>query len=114
MSGLNSFCTEMSSVVQAVGYVLLVFKIVIPLIIVALGVLDLGKAVTSGKDEDIKKNMKSLGIRIAAGFLIFAAPSIILWIFGLINNFQAASSQVGFDTCKSCILTPYSCDVKED
>lgn len=109
MSGLNNFCTQMSAVVQVVGWVLLIFKIAIPLIIVALGALDLGKAVTSGKDDDIKKNTKSLGIRIAAGILIFLAPNIILWIFSLINGWSGASSAIGFETCKQCILTPYDC-----
>lgn len=109
MSGLGSFCTKMSAVVQVLGYVLLIFKVAIPVIIVALGAIDLGKAVTSGKDDDIKKNTKSLGIRIAAGILIFLSPSIILWIFGLINGFNDASDELGFSTCKKCILTPYKC-----
>ena len=106
---LSGFCTGVKPVLQAAGWLLLIFKIIIPLIIVGLGALDLGKAVTSGKDDDIKKNTKSLGIRIAAGILIFLSPSIILWIFGLVNGFTDASGELGFNTCKKCILTPYKC-----
>lgn len=113
MSGLEGFCTNMKDVVQVVGYALLIFKIAIPLIIVALGILDLGKAVTSGKDDDIKKNTKSLGIRIAAGILIFLAPNIIVWLFGLVNGFGEASEAVGFSVCENCILHPSKCGTTE-
>ena len=54
---LSGFCTGVKPVLQAAGWLLLIFKIIIPLIIVGLGALDLGKAVTSGKDDDIKKNL---------------------------------------------------------
>lgn len=110
--GIAGFCTEMQGLLQVVGYVLLIFKIVIPIIIVALGVMDLGKAVTSGKDEDIKKNTKSLGIRIAAGFLIFLAPNIIIWAFSLVSGFSDAKNAVDFETCKDCLLNPIgSCHI---
>ena len=106
---LSGFCTGVKPVLQAAGWLLLIFKIIIPLIIVGLGAFDLGKAVTSGKDDDIKKNTKSLGIRIVAGILIFLAPSIILWVFGLISDFSEAKDAIDFPTCQTCILTPYKC-----
>lgn len=105
---LSGFCTGVKPVLQAVGWVLLIFKIIIPFIIVGLGALDLGKAVTSGKDDDIKKNTKSLLMRIVAGVLIFLAPSIILWVFGLISDFSDARDAIDFPTCENCILKPYS------
>lgn len=106
MEGIENFCNEMQGVLQVVGYVLLIFKIVIPIIIVALGAMDLGKAVTSGKDDDIKKNTRSLGIRIAAGFLIFLAPNIIIWAFSLVSGFGDAKTAVDFETCENCLLNP--------
>lgn len=106
---LSGFCTGVKPVLQVAGWVLLIFKIIIPLIIVALGAFDLGKAVTSGKDEDIKKNAKSLGMRVFAGVLIFLAPSIILWVFGLISGFSDAKDEIDFPTCETCLLAPYNC-----
>ena len=106
---LSGFCTGVKPVLQVAGWVLLIFKIIIPLIIVALGAFDLGKAVTAGKDDEIKKSAKSLGMRVLAGILIFLAPSIILWVFGLISGFSDAKDAIDFPTCETCLLTPYNC-----
>lgn len=106
---LSGFCTEVKDVMQIVGWVLFIFKIIIPLIVVALGAFDLGKAVTSGKEDDIKKQTKTLGVRIAAGIIIFIMPSIILWIFGLVKSFGEAQGVVDFEVCRTCLLTPYKC-----
>ena len=50
---LSGFCTGVKPVLQAAGWLLLIFKIIIPLIIVGLGAFDLGKAVTASKDDEI-------------------------------------------------------------
>ena len=106
---LSGFCTGVKPVLQAAGWLLLIFKIIIPLIIVGLGALDLGKAVTASKDDEIKKSAKSLGMRIVAGILIFLAPSVILWVFGIISDFSEAKDAIDFPTCQTCLLTPYKC-----
>lgn len=106
---LNGFCTEVKDIMKVVGFVLFVFKIIIPLIIVVMGAFDLGKAVTSGKEDDIKKQTKTLGVRIIAGIIIFIMPSIILWIFDFATNFDEAKGNMDFEVCQSCLLTPYKC-----
>ena len=57
----------------------------------------------------ITHHAKSLGMRIVAGILIFLAPSIILWVFGLISDFSEAKDAIDFPTCQTCLLTPYKC-----
>ena len=42
---ITSVCDKMSSVVQIVGYILLIIKIAMPLVIIFYGILDFGKAV---------------------------------------------------------------------
>ena len=49
---LSGFCTGVKPVLQAAGWLLLIFKIIIPLIIVGLGALDLGKAVIASKEDE--------------------------------------------------------------
>ena len=111
---VGGFCKEASGILQVVGWVLTIFKVVIPLLIVALGMFDFGKAVTSAKDEDIKKSAKSLMWRAVAGIIIFFVPSIILWVFGALSAFNEAknSAGIGFDICKKCVLQPWGCDAK--
>ena len=52
--GIN-FCTNTANIWQIVGYVLLIFKIVIPILLIIFGILDLGKAVIASKEDEIKK-----------------------------------------------------------
>lgn len=104
---LSTFCNETTDLLQMVGWVVTIFKILIPLIIVIFGMLDFGKAVTAGKDEEIKNSAKSLGYRIAAGIIIFFIPSICLWIFGTIDSYS--NGKEGFEKCETCILHPTEC-----
>ena len=104
---VTGICGKTAGLLQLVGWVLTIFKIVIPLIIVAFGMFDFGKAVTSGKDEDIKKSAKTLLWRAAAGIIIFFVPTIVMFIFEGFNMFKDVESQVDFNTCKSCILSPW-------
>lgn len=111
---LGNFCSGASSIVQVAGWVLLVFRIAIPLIIVILGAFDLGKAVTGSKDDDIKKSAKTLAIRIVAGICIYLVPALVLWIFSLVAGFKSASTAVDFEVCKTCLLTPNDCNTGEE
>lgn len=106
---ISSFCTNMKDVVQIIGYVLLVFKIAIPLLIIALGMFDFGKAVIAEKDEEIKRQTKRLIYRVIAGIVIFLIPNIILWIFGLINDYSSNKDAAGFSVCEQCFLHPGQC-----
>lgn len=101
----SGFCAQSANIWQVVGYVLLVFKIVIPLLLIILGMIDLGKAVISGKDDEIKKNMKSLMVRAIAAVAIFFIPTIIGIIMGLVSNF-GKSAEKDFTVCRQCIVSP--------
>lgn len=106
---MTGFCENAKDIMQIVGWALLIFKLFIPIIIIVLGALDLGKAVTASKDDEIKKSAKSLGMRIIAGLIIYLIPSLIIWIFGLVAGFQEAQASLGWSTCKECLLHPSNC-----
>mgnify|MGYP004606229245 CR=1 FL=1 len=106
---LSGFCNGAKDIMQVIGWFLLIFKFVIPIIIIVLGALDLGKAVTASKDDEIKKSAKALGMRIVAGIIIFLVPSFIIWIFGLVAGFSEAQESLGWPTCETCLLHPSKC-----
>ena len=106
---ISAFCTEMKDVVQIIGYVLLVFKIAMPLLIIAFGIFDFGKAVVAEKEDEIKKQTKRLLYRVIAGIVIFLIPNIILFLFGLINEYETDTEAAAFDVCENCFLHPTSC-----
>ena len=110
---ISGFCDEMGAIVQLIGYILLVFKVAIPVLIIAFGVFDFGKAVVAEKEDEIKKQTKRLIFRVIAGIVIFLIPNIILFIFGLIAEYNADAGNASFDTCQACILNPAGSDCKD-
>ena len=72
-----NFCTETKEIWVFLGNILNVVKIVIPILILAFGCIDFGKAVVASKDDEIKKALKSLMFRILAGAVIFFIPCLL-------------------------------------
>ncbi len=101
-----NFCKNTANMWQIVGYVLLVFKIVIPILLIVFGMMDLGKAVVGSKDDDIKKAVKSLAFRAVAAVVIFFVPTLVGMILGLVSNFSASGAKDDYDTCRACITKP--------
>ena len=98
----DTFCTDTVNIWRLVGYFLMIFKIVIPIILIVLGMLDLGKAVVGSKDEEIKKSAKSLAMRIVAAVCIFFVPTIVSFVIRIVDTSVDELSQV----CAACISNP--------
>ena len=82
-------CSEPTStlvqVIALVRFVLNIICIAVPIIMILMGTIDLFKAVTAGKEEDIKKKQKALITRIIAGVLVFLVPTIVMLIMSLLG-----------------------------
>ena len=81
-------CQTGSTLVNVIAIVRLVMNIVcvaVPIIMILMGTIDLFKAVTAGKDDDIKKKQKALITRIIAGVLVFLVPTIVSVLMNLIG-----------------------------
>ena len=107
MMNLLNFCGDSANVWQLVGKILLVFKIVIPLLLIIFGMIDLGQAVIGSKEDDIKKATNKLLKRAIAAVIIFFIPTIVGAIMGLISSFKNDSKNTGYDTCRLCLTKPY-------
>ena len=99
-----TFCSDSASVWQMVGYFLLVLKVVIPIVIIILGMIDLGKAVIASDEKQISKSAKSLLNRVLAGIAIFFVPTLIGVIFKLVGGFGEVKGQ--YDICAACVSSP--------
>ena len=108
---ITQFCSKLGGLIQIVGYVLTIFKIAIPLIIIGLGMFDFGKAVVAEKEDEIKKQTKRLLYRVVAGIVIFFIPSIVLFIFEQLGNYETTKEQYSFKTCEECLLKPSQCKI---
>lgn len=107
-----SVCSDLWGVWQILGWVLMVFKIVIPILIILFGMIDLGKAVVASKDDEIKKAIKSLAMRAVAGIVIFFIPTLVATIFKLVDGFQEVKGE--YDVCATCISNPGNCQTNAE
>lgn len=105
-------CSDLREIWQVIGWVLTVFKIVIPILIIVFGMIDLGKAVVASKDDEIKKAIKSLAMRAIAGVIIFFIPTLVGAIFGMIDSFSDVKGE--YKVCQTCITNPGKCGSSKD
>ena len=101
---VSTFCEDTANIWQLVGRVVTVFKIVIPVILIILGTIDLGKAVIASDDKAIKSATTALIKRIIAGIVIFFIPTIVKALFNLFTSGSEAMSDAKI--CVNCIASP--------
>lgn len=104
IADVTTFCTDTAPIWQFVGYVLYVFKIVIPLLLIIFGMLDLGKAVVASDDKEIKNATTKLAKRAVAAVVIFFLPMLIGVILGLVSGFSDVKD--AYKTCERCVVSP--------
>lgn len=82
----DTTCQDLKGVIAIVAFILKIIQWVVPIILIILGTFDLVKAVTQGKEEDIKKGQKILIQRIIAAVIVFLVPLLVSIIMGMIGN----------------------------
>ncbi len=114
---LALFCNDgnVARTLKFIGLVFFIAKILVPAIIIVVGIVDLIKVITSGKEEDMKKHAKNIGMRVVIGVLIFLLPSIIDAVYDVASDIVSNGGTSAFDNCEACLMTPNSsaCYVEE-
>jgi hypothetical protein len=105
------FCAETASIWMILGYVVLIIKIVIPLLLIVFGMIDLGKAVIASKDDAIKSSVNSLIKRFIAAIAIFFVPTLVSAVFNLIG--VVAEGQDA-NVCVQCVTNVGKCSTAGD
>lgn len=108
-------CDENSikTVMRLFGYVLLIARVAVPLIIIGLGTFDLAKSVIDKDEKSLTKQIKQLGIRILAGLLVFFVPNIVAVVFSMSDKLNIIETGQ-YKTCADCLLKPGNCDVNDN
>lgn len=101
LAGSEGFCDTTKEIWELIGTVVTIFKIVIPVLIIIMGSIDLGKAVVSSDDKAIKSATGTLIKRIIIGVVIFFIPTIVKALFNLFTLGRDAYADAG--VCISCI-----------
>ncbi len=97
-----------SEITGIVSTVVTIIKIGVPIILVVLGMIDMGKAVASQKEDEIKKGQKILISRCIAAGIVFFVVAIVQLLVNVIAGADSSASVWGC-VCKflgSCPETP--------
>ena len=88
-------CTdpEFAPIWNVVGIVINIIWIGVPILLIVLGSIDLGKAVISSKEDDVKKAKKALINRFIYAALVFC----VVWIVGIVMNLISGIGVTGND-----------------
>lgn len=81
--GCDSIPEEITSILSSV---VTLIQIGIPIILVIMGMIDLGKAVTSQKEDEVKKAQSMLIKRLIYGVLIFLVVAIVKFVLGIVGD----------------------------
>ena len=95
-----TFCTDTANIWHLVGMVVYILKIVIPLVLIILGMLDLGKAVVSSDEKAINKAVSTLIKRFIAAVVVFFVPTIVSALF---NALSLIGNETDYNTCVQCV-----------
>lgn len=103
---VSNFCGDTANIWRVLGYIVLVFKIVIPLLLIVFGMVDLGKAVVSSDEKAISKAVSTLIKRFVAAVVVFFVPTIVNALF----NVLTITTGVGdYDKCVTCVTDVGHC-----
>lgn len=103
--------TNVLSAFQIIGWIIFVMKILVPLVLIVLGMVDFGKAVVSSDEKAISKATSSLVRRFIAGVTIFFIPTIVFTLLNITEVSNENNTSGDFVDCTKCMLKPNSeCD----
>ena len=86
---------------DTIHLVILILQIAVPVLLVIFGSIDFVKALTSQKDDEIKKGQKTFISRLIAGAIIFFVVAIVK----LIVSFAAGDDANDILNCADCFLS---------
>lgn len=82
---MNGPCGGLEDVVRIIKNVVDIIKILIPIGLIVYGLLDLGKAVIAGKEDEMKKAQGTLVKRCIYAAAVFLVVNLVVFITGLVG-----------------------------
>ena len=91
----------LNQILTVVGWVIFGIKIIAPIVLLIVGMIDMTKAI-AGKDEDtIKKAQKALGKKAIAAVVVFLIATMVGIVMSLVGGKE-------YKKCTTCINAPWT------
>lgn len=93
-------CGGLLDIVVIIRKVIDIIKILIPIALILFGLIDLGKAVIAGKEDEMKKAQGTLIKRVIYAVVVFLVVQIVVFATGLVGaeEWQECWKQAGGET----------------
>ena len=95
------------------GFLLLIAKYMVPLIIIGFASFDLYKAVVDKDEKSLNKQLRMIIIRIVSGIIVFLLPDIVYAIMGLSDKTDIKDNQ-DYSMCAKCLLKTSECEISSE
>lgn len=103
----GELCAELGPVLRLVGIAIFIIKVIVPILLIVVGMIDMAKAVTEKDENKIKDAQHKLIKKAIAAVLVF----LIVTIVGVLMNLIGAAE---YKQCTDCIVDPWNCKVTDD
>lgn len=90
---------------QVVSVIYNVVQVAVPVVLIIMGMLDLTKGITAGKEDEMKKGQQLLIKRVIAAILVF----LVFIVVKLVISFVADKSTSNIMDCAECFINN-NCD----
>lgn len=97
------YCQDLAPIIKLIkhGFIPLL-QIGIPIVLIVLGMIDLGKAVIASKEDEIKKAQGMLIKRLIYAIAVFFVVTIVTVVFGIFVESGADKDIEGTQTWRTC------------
>lgn len=92
----------LAPVLGIVNVVINAIMIGVPILLIVLGMVDLGKAVIASKEDEVKKVTKAFGKRFLYAVGVFAVVWLVTFVFDTINSASSGEINPGQADWRSC------------
>ena len=97
----SDVCNALTPVMTLLGYVIFGIKVVVPIILILVGMIDLAKAIVGKDDSEIKKAQNSKKKKIVVAVCVY----LVITLVGLIMSLIYPSWDDNCAEAVSCALT---------
>lgn len=86
MNILGITCGQLAPIMRVLAYLIKLFKIAIPIVLIAMVVIDFSKAVVASDDKKMNEAKSNAIKRIVYALVIFLVPTLVSLLFKTFGN----------------------------
>ncbi|MEE3343642.1 MAG: hypothetical protein VZS44_06095 [Bacilli bacterium] len=94
-----SYCSDLKPILRIIKAVIFLIQFIVPIGLILFGTLDLGKAVISSKEEEMKKAQSMLIKRVIYAVAIFLVVFIVTLVMNIVADNAEETNATDWKSC---------------